>query len=70
LGFPIGLHGGLVWGYYIINVGELVKYSGLVPDWVTGVNNNPLQGVMGVLLMSVLAFWIRGQTVKKSALLN
>ncbi|MDF5709687.1 MAG: type II CAAX endopeptidase family protein [Nostoc sp. S4] len=62
LGFPIGLHGGLVWGYYIINVGKLVKYSGQVPDWVTGVNNNPLQGVMGVLLMSVLALWIRGRT--------
>ncbi|MBE9033774.1 CPBP family intramembrane glutamic endopeptidase [aff. Roholtiella sp. LEGE 12411] len=64
LGLPIGLHGGLVWGYYIINVGELTKYSGKVPDWVTGVNNNPLQGLMGVLLMSVLALWIRGRTVK------
>ncbi|WP_445635727.1 Abortive phage infection protein [Nostoc sp. DSM 114161] len=61
LGFPIGLHGGLVWGYYIINVGKLVKYSGQVPDWVTGVNNNPLQGVMGVFLMSILAFLIWGQ---------
>lgn len=61
LGFPIGLHGGLVWGYYIINVGKLVKYSGEVPDWVTGVNNNPLQGVMGVFLMSILAFLIWGQ---------
>jgi uncharacterized protein len=64
LGLPIGLHGGLVWGYYIINVGELTKHSGKVPDWVTGVNNNPLQGLMGVLLMSVLALWIRGRTVK------
>jgi uncharacterized protein len=62
LGLPIGLHGGLVWGYYIINVGELTKYSGKVPDWVTGVNNNPLQGLMGVLLMSVLALWIRGRS--------
>ncbi|RCJ34139.1 abortive phage infection protein [Nostoc minutum NIES-26] len=62
LGLPMGLHGGLVWGYYIINVGELTKYSGKVPDWVTGVNNNPLQGVMGMLLMSVLALWIRGGT--------
>jgi hypothetical protein len=43
-------------------VGKLVKYSGEVPDWVTGVNNNPLQGVMGVLLMSVLALWIRERT--------
>ncbi|NDJ23049.1 CPBP family intramembrane metalloprotease [Nostoc sp. B(2019)] len=66
LGLPIGLHGGLVWGYYIINVGELTKHSGKVPDWVTGVNNNPLQGLMGVLLMSVLAFWIRGRSLKYS----
>ncbi|MBD6617551.1 CPBP family intramembrane metalloprotease [Komarekiella sp. 'clone 1'] len=64
LGLPIGLHGGFVWGYYIINVGELTKYSGKVPDWVTGVNNNPLQGLMGVLLMSVLALWIRGRSLK------
>ncbi|MBH8553132.1 CPBP family intramembrane metalloprotease [Nostocaceae cyanobacterium CENA357] len=64
LGLPIGLHGGLVWGYYIINVGGLVKYSGQVPDWVTGVNQNPLQGVMGVFFMSVLALWIRGRISK------
>ncbi|BAY76155.1 abortive infection protein [Nostoc linckia NIES-25] len=64
LGFPIGLHGGLVWGYYIINVGKLVKYSGQVPDWVTGVNNNPLQGVMGVFLMSILALCIRSKQFK------
>ncbi|WGV26413.1 CPBP family intramembrane glutamic endopeptidase [Halotia branconii] len=64
LGLPIGLHGGLVWGYYIINVGELVKYSSQVPDWITGVNQNPLQGVIGVLFMSVLALWIRGRISK------
>lgn len=62
LGLPIGLHGGLVWGYYIINVGGLIKYSGQVPDWMTGVNQNPLQGVMGVLFMSILALWMRGRT--------
>ncbi|WP_066424394.1 CPBP family intramembrane glutamic endopeptidase [Anabaena sp. 4-3] len=64
LGLPIGLHGGLVWGYYMINVGGLIKYSGQVPDWVTGVNNNPLQGLMGVLFMSILALWMRGRTIK------
>jgi uncharacterized protein len=67
LGLPIGLHGGLVWGYYIINVGQLTQYSGQVPDWVTGVNNNPLQGVMGVLFMGGLAWWIGNQqlTIKQ-----
>jgi uncharacterized protein len=65
LGLPIGLHGGLVWGYYIINVGELTKYSGQVPNWVTGVNNNPLQGLMGVMFMSVLALWMRERSVQR-----
>ncbi len=61
LGLPIGLHGGFVWGYYIINVGELMKYSHQVPEWITGVNNNPLAGVMGLVFLSGLALWMRGQ---------
>lgn len=64
LGLPMGLHGGLVWGYYIIKVGELTKYSQQVPDWVTGVDNNPLQGVMGVLFMGGLALWMQRQSVR------
>ncbi|KAB8319149.1 CPBP family intramembrane metalloprotease [Tolypothrix campylonemoides VB511288] len=64
LGLPIGLHGGLVWGYYIINVGELIRYTGQVPDWVTGVNKNPLAGVMGLVFLSVLALWMKGRAVK------
>lgn len=64
LGLPIGLHGGLVWGYYIINVGNLIKYSGRVPDWITGIDQNPLQGVMGLGFMSVLAvlMWRQAKT--------
>ncbi len=62
LGLPIGLHGGLVWGYYIINVGELMKYSPQVPDWITGVNKNPLAGVMGLVFLSGLGLWMRGQS--------
>jgi uncharacterized protein len=64
LGLPIGLHGGLVWGYYIINVGGLIQYTGQVPNWVTGVNNNPLQGIMGVVFMGVLAIWMQKQSLK------
>ncbi|MBE9183773.1 CPBP family intramembrane metalloprotease [Microcoleus sp. LEGE 07076] len=59
LGLSIGLHAGLVWGYYIINVGELVRYSGSVPDWVTGINGNPLAGAVGLLFLSVLAVGMR-----------
>ncbi|MGB3267470.1 MAG: lysostaphin resistance A-like protein [Microcoleus sp.] len=59
LGLSIGLHAGLVWGYYIINIGELVRYSGSVPDWVTGINGNPLAGAVGLLFLSVLAVGMR-----------
>ncbi|MFQ4143259.1 type II CAAX endopeptidase family protein [Chlorogloeopsis sp. ULAP02] len=61
LGLPIGIHAGLIWGWYIINVGQLVKYSGRVPDWVTGMNNNPLAGVMGLVFLGVLVLWMRGK---------
>ncbi len=57
LGLSIGIHGGLIWGYYIINVGQLIKYSGQVPDWVTGVNQNPLAGLVGIGFLSVMA-WV------------
>jgi CAAX amino terminal protease family. len=59
LGLSIGFHAGLVWGYYMINIGQLVRYSGSVPDWVTGVNGNPLAGAIGLLFLSVLAVGIR-----------
>ena len=68
LGLPIGLHGGLVSGYYIINVGELIRYNGQVPDWVTGVNKNPLAGVMGLVVLSVIAFWIKTRAIKSEQL--
>jgi membrane protease YdiL (CAAX protease family) len=63
LGLPIGFHAGLVWGYYIINVGNLVKYSGSVPDWITGVDRNPLAGIMGLLFLGCIAFWIRRRSL-------
>ncbi len=59
LGISIGLHAGLVWGYYIINVGNLVKYTDRVSNWVTGVDQNPLAGVMGLLFLGAIAFWMR-----------
>ncbi|TFI55655.1 CPBP family intramembrane metalloprotease [Mastigocladus laminosus UU774] len=61
LGLPIGLHMGIVWGYYIVNIGGLIEYTNQVPDWVTGVNKNPFMGVMGLVLMGILALWMRGK---------
>jgi uncharacterized protein len=59
LGLSIGLHGGLVWGYYIVNVGQLIRYSDQVPQWVTGLDLNPLAGVAGLLAIGTLALGMR-----------
>lgn len=55
LGLPIGLHAGLIWGYYIINVGQVIQYSSRVPSWITGVDRNPLAGVMGLFFLGAIA---------------
>ncbi|BAY59369.1 abortive infection protein (plasmid) [Leptolyngbya boryana NIES-2135] len=59
LGYAIGLHAGLVWGYYIINVGNWVRYLDRVPVWVTGIDRNPLAGGMGLLFLSAIALSLR-----------
>lgn len=55
LGLPIGLHAGLVWGYYLIAVGQLVTYPHQVPEWVTGIDQNPLSGIVGLIVLSSIA---------------
>jgi uncharacterized protein len=55
LGLSIGLHAGMVWAYYIVNVGQMVEYSGRVSDWVTGINGNPLSGLLGLVFLGLLA---------------
>jgi membrane protease YdiL (CAAX protease family) len=57
LGIAIGLHSGLVWGYYIFNVGQLIQYYETISPLITGVDNNPLAGVMGILFLLIL-WWI------------
>ena len=59
LSLAIGLHGGLVWGYYLVDVGDLASYTQVVPDWVTGINQNPLAGAMGVAVLFVIAALLR-----------
>ncbi len=63
LGLSIGIHAGLVWGYYILNVGKLVEYSNQVSPWITGVDGNPIAGFMGILFLSFLAFWMRKRSL-------
>ena len=63
IGLPIGLHAGLVWGYYIINVGQLAQFSGHVPEWITGVDRNPLAGVVGLMFLGAIAFIVKRQSI-------
>lgn len=59
LGLPIGLHAGLVWGYYIVDVGELVSYSNAVSPAITGIYGNPIAGVMGWIFLLGLIIWLK-----------
>lgn len=59
LGLSIGLHAGLIWGYYLVNVGQLFKFTNVVPVWVTGIDKNPLAGMMGILALSAIALSMR-----------
>jgi membrane protease YdiL (CAAX protease family) len=65
LGICIGIHAGLVWGYYIFNVGQLLEYTGKVSPWITGINNNPIAGLMGILFLGILAIWMQRRAAKK-----
>lgn len=58
LGICIGIHGGLVWGYYIFKVGNLLQYTEKAAPWLIGIDGNPLAGVMGLLFLGILAFWM------------
>lgn len=55
LGYPMGLHSGLVWGYYLVSVGQVAKLTHIVPAWVTGLQGNPLAGLLGLGLLGGLA---------------
>jgi uncharacterized protein len=55
LGLAIGLHGGLVWGYYIVNTTQWLKPTKVVPELFTGINGNPLAGLLGLAFLAVLA---------------
>jgi len=59
LGLPIGLHAGLIYGNYILEVGKLIHYSDRVPAWVTGIDHNPLAGFVGIGFMAGLAWGLR-----------
>lgn len=67
LALPMGLHAGLVGGYYLFNVGNLVAYTGQVPEWITGIDRNPLAGGLGVVLLIAIATLFARQAQTKTS---
>ena len=59
----IGIHAGLVWGYYILNVGNLISYTDKVPDWITGIDGNPIAGILGLSFLLILALVMRKKAI-------
>jgi uncharacterized protein len=55
LGHAMGIHSGLVWGYYVLKVGNLVAQKENLSPWITGVEGNPLAGLLG---LGVLTLWL------------
>jgi hypothetical protein len=43
-----------VWGYYLLQVGNLLTPTNAVPAWVTGLDGNPLAGLLGLGLLGLL----------------
>jgi hypothetical protein len=64
LALPIGLHAGLIWGYYLVDVGQLAELNQAAPEWLTGIDGNPLAGVIGLLCLGGLAFYWRRQAIQ------
>lgn len=60
LAFPIGLHTGMVAGNQLFNAyGMAHRCSEGAPGWVSGVGatyNNPLAGVVAIVLLSCIVF--------------
>jgi len=59
LTMAIGIHAGLIWSYYILNVGNLIKYTNLAPTWMTGIDGNPIAGILGLCFLGILAVFMR-----------
>ncbi len=60
LGFSMGLHGGLVAGYFWVNVGNFVEIAADTPEWLTGLGGNPLAGLVGIgllVFMGGMTYW-------------
>jgi hypothetical protein len=51
LGLAWGIHSGWVWAIASLDTAQLITYTGISSEWVTGKNGKPLAGAAGVLCL-------------------
>jgi membrane protease YdiL (CAAX protease family) len=51
LGLACGLHAGWIWAIASLDTLQLVTYTQQVPTWLTGLDDKPLAGGMGLLFL-------------------
>ena len=56
LALAIGLHTGWIWTLSCLDSAELVAYTNANRAWLTGINQQPLAGVAGILGLLLTAF--------------
>lgn len=55
LGLAIGLHAGWIWGITSLQTLGTLTYTRRIPQWVTGIADRPLAGVMGIGMLLAVA---------------
>lgn len=55
LGLAIGLHTGWIWTIASLDSAQLLHYTGKAPAWLTGLDNKPLAGLVGLLFLLATA---------------
>ncbi|MBP0009459.1 MULTISPECIES: CPBP family intramembrane glutamic endopeptidase [unclassified Roseofilum] len=55
LGLAWGLHGGWIWGLISLDTTQILKPKSdrSWPEWVTGINGEPLSGLVGILILGI-----------------
>ncbi|MDJ0601803.1 MAG: CPBP family intramembrane metalloprotease [Crocosphaera sp.] len=51
LGLAWGLHAGWVWGLASLDAAQMLTYTGKGKDWIIGIYQQPLAGMMGILCL-------------------
>ncbi|MDJ0730606.1 MAG: CPBP family intramembrane metalloprotease [Crocosphaera sp.] len=56
LGLAWGLHAGWVWGLASLDAAQIISYTGKGKDWIIGIHQQPLAGMMGIFCLLGTSF--------------